>query len=246
MSLQICRKNKLLTICYVEDHEINIYDLENLKPQANTPICTIRCQHPAWYVDFSHSNTKIVVGQSNGYFQIYDVSNILLPQSSLSIKAHYDTIRCCVFSQKDDLVLTSSWDKALKSWSSLNGEQIHTFKGHTTPVWSCALSADDAFVASTSEAGIMKIWDFATSQCLISLKAHDSQISYVAFSPTNPQTLLTASDDRTLKIWHHQPHRKAILFMFLSARLARNSPLSRGKLPLSLFQRIMILAGLLD
>ena len=75
----------------------------------------------------------------------------------VSMEGHRDTVSCIATAlvQKQGgvslTIVSSSWDKTLKSWDLDTTGVLKTFDGHTEKVLSVALSADGLFAASGSE-----------------------------------------------------------------------------------------------
>src|SRR5262244_4033114 len=88
---------------------------------------------------------------------------------------------------------------------------IRTFKGHSDFVFSVALSRDGRAALSGSNDMTVKLWDVATGKVLHTFTGHSGLVGSVAFSPYVKKpgfdlrgftpTALSASHDRTLKLW---------------------------------------------
>jgi WD40 repeat protein len=68
---------------------------------------------------------------------------------------------------------------------------------------SAAISPDDRYIAVGYSDCHIGVWDFATKQLVLTHKAHTRGVYAVKFVPNHP-LLLTASLDRTVKIWKWQ------------------------------------------
>src|SRR5215813_13027708 len=89
---------------------------------------------------------------------------------------------------------------------------IRTFKGHSDFVFSVALSRDGRAALSGSNDMTVKLWDVATGKVLHTFTGHSGLVGSVAFSPHVKKpgfdlrgftpTALSASHDKTLKLWH--------------------------------------------
>ncbi|TIP71824.1 MAG: hypothetical protein E5X63_44340, partial [Mesorhizobium sp.] len=62
-------------------------------------------------------------------------------------------------------------------------------------------SQDDRFLAAASLNGTVRIWDVERTSLLTTIVGHDALIEHVEFSPVNNSILLTASHDRTARLW---------------------------------------------
>jgi WD40 repeat protein len=70
-----------------------------------------------------------------------------------------------------------------------------------TAIFSTALSYDGKLLATGEYDGHVRLWRMADAQPILSLSAHDNWVWATHFSPNNT-TLVTASSDRTIKLWN--------------------------------------------
>uniref|UniRef100_A0A0A9ZH48 F-box/WD repeat-containing protein 5 n=1 Tax=Lygus hesperus TaxID=30085 RepID=A0A0A9ZH48_LYGHE len=83
-----------------------------------------------------------------------------------------------------------------------NGKMLRSHKAFT-PNSECFfifLDVSDDYVASGAEDKHGYIWDRHYSVCLGKLP-HNDVVNSVAFNPTNPEMLVSTSDDYTIKVW---------------------------------------------
>ena len=75
----------------------------------------------------------------------------------VGMEGHRDTVSCvatALVEGEDEaslIIVSSSWDKTLKSWDLATTGVLKTFDGHSDRVLSVALSADGVYAASGSE-----------------------------------------------------------------------------------------------
>lgn len=89
----------------------------------------------------------------------------------------------------------------------LNTLQIlpKTYTGHkgftdSTGAFYIYLDTSPLLVSSGSEDHIARVWDRHWG-CKVATLQHDQCVNCVAFSPTNPELLVTVSDDKSIKMW---------------------------------------------
>lgn len=111
------------------------------------------------------------------------------------LRGHQAGIRCLQFD--DSKLISGSLDGVVKIWNYNTGECLSTLQGHTSGV--ITVHFDGEFLASGSIDKSIKIFNFQTkvSYCL---RGHDDWVNSVRLD-NESRTLLSASDDCTVKLW---------------------------------------------
>ncbi|MBD1935642.1 MULTISPECIES: CHAT domain-containing protein [Cyanophyceae] len=102
------------------------------------------------------------------------------------------------FSPDGKTIASASDDKTVKLWS-VEGTELHTFKGHSSKVTSVSFSPDGKTIASASEDKTVKLWSIEGAE-LHTFKGHSSKVTSVSFSPDG-KTIASASSDGSVKLW---------------------------------------------
>ncbi|OIW32919.1 WD40 repeat-like protein [Coniochaeta ligniaria NRRL 30616] len=111
------------------------------------------------------------------------------------LRGHQAGIRCLQFD--DSKLVSGSLDGVIKIWNYHTGECLTTLRGHSNGVIS--VHFDGELLASGSIDKSIKVFNFQTkvSYCL---RAHDDWVNCVRLD-TESRTLLSSSDDCTVKLW---------------------------------------------
>lgn len=160
-------------------------------------------------VTFSSDGQILASAGAEGTIKIWQVSTGEL-RSTLS--GHAGAVNTVALSPDGKTAISGSWDRTVKLWNLQDGSLAHTLSGHLLSVASVAVSPDGQTLATGSLDATIKLWDLPSSDggagnptaaqefLLQTLSGHSRGVSAVAFSPDG-QTLVSASQDGTVKIW---------------------------------------------
>ncbi|XP_071953471.1 transducin beta-like protein 3 [Antedon mediterranea] len=167
-------------------------------------------------VKFAGSDdSHLVVATNSEYVKVYDISTL----NCQILRGHTDIVLSVdVFNDKKTMA-SSSKDNTVRLWK-MNTEQkfecIGVAFGHTHSVGAIALSRlSGNFIVSGSEDCTVKVWNIPENlkpsnspQHLavnFTHRAHEKDINSVAVAP-NDKLLVTASLDKTAKLWNLENH----------------------------------------
>jgi len=136
----------------------------------------------------THTSWKdlIAVGlASNNIITIDAITGVHL--SILS--GHTQWVYCLSFSSDGTLLVSGDRGGTIK------------LEGHSGEIMSLSLSPNYTMVASGSQDKTIRLWDTWTGECCCVINWHKHTVNSVSFSPTNPQLLISASNDNTVQWW---------------------------------------------
>ena len=116
------------------------------------------------------------------------------------LSRHDNYVRSLAFSVDGMLLVSGSDDRTAKLWDIQTGGIIKTYD-HTSEVLSVSISPDSNMLASGCTDGSIHLWGVWTGACSGVIDGHSNNVTSIKFSPTNPQYLLSASEDHTIKQW---------------------------------------------
>jgi len=137
----------------------------------------------------------IAVGFDSG--EIITLDGITGIQTAI-LSGHTDYVKSLVFFPDGTLLVSGSYDKTIKLWDVQTGGIVKTFHGHTNYVHSVSVSADCTLVASGSDDYTICLWNVQAEECHHVIE-QQNPVVHVRFSPTDPQHLLSVSND---EVWH--------------------------------------------
>jgi platelet-activating factor acetylhydrolase IB subunit alpha len=136
-----------------------------------------------------------------------------LPRSPArhTLQSHRDPITCVAFHPVFSSLASGSEDYTIKIWDWELGELERTIKGHTKAVLDVDFGGPrgGTLLASCSSDLTIKLWDPSDEYKNIrTLPGHDHSVSAVRFvpsgaagSPSSGNLLVSASRDKTLRVW---------------------------------------------
>ncbi|XP_046538160.1 WD repeat-containing protein 88 [Equus quagga] len=154
---------------------------------------------------FDPDSQKVASVSLDRSIKIWDVTS---QATLLTItKAHANAISNCCFTFSGHFLCTSSWDKTLKIWNVHTGEFrnqgacVTLMRGHEGCVSSCHFARDTSILVSGGFDRTVAVWDVGEGYRKLSLKGHNDWVMDVAIS-SNKKWILSASKDRTMRLWN--------------------------------------------
>ena len=141
----------------------------------------------------------IVAGLQSGDIIILDAVTGIR-RSVLS--GHTKRVHSLTFSLDGTFLVSGSEDHTINLWDIQTGGVIKTFHGHKNGVRAVSISPDCTMIASGSDDHTICLWDMQTGECYHIIDEHKGSVYSVSFSPKNPQLLISASLDNTIRGWN--------------------------------------------
>ncbi|WP_437305670.1 TIR domain-containing protein [Sorangium sp. So ce388] len=156
----------------------------------------------------SPDGQRIVSASYDTTLKVWDLASGKLLST---LEGHSVAVNACAVSPDGQRIVSASGDSTLKVWDLASGKLLSTLEGHSGAVTACAVSPDGQRIVSASDHNTLKVWDLATGELLSTLEGdfeglstleegHSGGVTACAVSPDG-QRIVSASYDRTLKVW---------------------------------------------
>jgi len=140
----------------------------------------------------------VVVGLQSGDITILDA---ITGSQVAVLSEHTGFVGAVAFSLDGAFLVSGSHDTNVKLWDVQTGGVVKTFCGHTEPVCSVSISPNCTTIASGSQDMTICLWHVQAGDCFCVIDGFNDWVNSVSFSPTNPQLLISASDDNNVQQW---------------------------------------------
>ena len=128
------------------------------------------------------------------------------------LKGHHLLVSDACFSKDGRFILTASWDKTAVLWDVVKGQPARIYPA-AEPLQAVAFSGETQFL-SASKNGAISRWQISKAEPLLRVQAHERPILGLAAGAT---TVLSISEDHSLKIWAADELEAAARFIPISA-----------------------------
>ena len=169
----------------------------------------------------SADGSRLISGGQDKTVKLWDTATARLLRT---FEGHSDAVTSVAFSPDGSRLISGSHDKTLKLWDAASGRLIRSWEAQRLGVTAVAYSPDGTQLLSAGSDPVgrmdntVRLWDAASGQLIRSFGAyandapegtkshgavqdgHSNSVTSVAFSPDGTR-LLSASDDKTLKLW---------------------------------------------
>jgi WD40 repeat protein len=135
-------------------------------------------------------------GSGDLTIKLWDVEN---GSEIRTLEGHANQIAALTFAPDGSTLASASWDGTVKLWN-LKTRRHRTLEVESGRVNSIAFSADGKKLAIASD--ILQLWNLPSGKKLLLEPGHRDPVSAVLFGPDD-RTLISASFDRTIKIWRY-------------------------------------------
>jgi WD40 repeat protein len=155
---------------------------------------------------YGQRNVYCVCSLSNGNLAFSDsiyldsVTRIVNWRTSENIVTIYSFFANCLLELPNQHLASGESDAMVKIWNATSGMLVTTLTGHTGEVV-CLIDLANKHLASSSFDRTIRIWDYQNRTCMKTLKGHLQTVFSLALVKSDHNLLLSASLDRTFKIW---------------------------------------------
>lgn len=183
------------------DHGIQLWDLVHRSEKRTYS----GHQAPVSAVAITPDGHKIISGSLDATLKIWS-----LEQGTVihTLKGHTGSIRALTLTPDGQWIVSASNDGEVRVWDLERGMERCTLSGHQGEVWTVEVTWDGRAISAGADR-ILRIWDLERGADLHTLTGHRDAVNAVALLPDGIQ-ILSASDDRTIKVWDMKWRRAAL------------------------------------
>lgn len=123
-----------------------------------------------------------------------------------TLAGHNDAVFDLAFRNDGKILASASGDRTAKLWNVASGERLDTFGQPLKELYAVAFAPDGSRVAAGGVDNRIRVWQISpegkenTNPIVYSRFAHEGAIVKLVYS-ADGQTLVSAAEDRTVKIW---------------------------------------------
>ncbi|XP_029969106.1 apoptotic protease-activating factor 1 [Salarias fasciatus] len=197
---EVCPSSNLLAIAF-SNYAVELWDLEDNKKMAE---CS---GHLSWVqrVHFSQDGSQLLSCSDDQTVRVWEVKK-LHTSSAVRLKRDSDV----VFGGEQVVVAAADNCNRLQVREGRSGSVLFQSEELASRIRCCCLSRQPSAVVLGQEDGCVQVLDLPSGTPLSVLQGHTKTVLHCQFSRDN-QTLITSSEDTTLRVWAWQSGQCKVL-----------------------------------
>ena len=138
----------------------------------------------------------------------------------LSVYEHNDRVTSAVYSSDGKMIVTGSWDGTVRCWAADGTRELKRLclPQSNSPMSSCidddvisvSINLDGTRIICGTSDNRIYMWDVDTGNLINTFSGHHGLVNSVCFSPSG-DSMLSASDDKTVRLWSLKSHDSIVL-----------------------------------
>lgn len=119
------------------------------------------------------------------------------------LEGHQGEVYATEFHPEGDYLLSAGFDRQIFLWSVYGEEpqNISVLTGHKGAVMEAHFNTDGSLLFSCATDKLLSVWDVVTGQRIRKMRGHQNFVNSVRGARRGVETLVSGSDDGSIKIW---------------------------------------------
>lgn len=155
-------------------------------------------------IAINNSQTEVAIGCGDGSIAVFDLPALTLKKRWMAHKESF-SVNALHYSADDSILFSGSRDAHMNIFDAKNNfSLVKSIPAHNYAIYSIVFSADKKYFATASRDKTIKIWNADSLEILARLdkEKQDGHLNSVNKLLWKDETLISASDDRSLIVWN--------------------------------------------
>ncbi|MBL9004037.1 MAG: hypothetical protein JNJ46_07310 [Myxococcales bacterium] len=187
----------------VHSDQIRLWDLASGRPEALPSIGTTP-EGSILALAYSKDGTRLVAVGTEGTGIIYDSAGVERGRLRKPKQGPQSSFLEVAYSPDGQLIATAGEDRRARVFRAADGELVPILTEHTESVTAVSFDASSRWLASGDSGGKVCVRSLDIGSEQVCHSASTSEISAIAFSPSDSQLFVTGGKDRYVMLWNRE------------------------------------------